>query len=524
AGNEGVNSYESVYRPTLVEPLGPGGGFAHNFSGPGTTPRYFQPIYIPPNGGVLIASFQWDQSSKSASGVGCASDYDIYLSDLNGNIVAAGATDNIMSGDPIEVFGYQNFDPVNYTFFLTIVKYAGPDASRLKYVMYNDAQFFLTTNPIPGILSPSLVGHPKAEGAIATGAAWYLQTPAYGVDTAVIDYYSSKGGVANYYDIHGNRIPPQILKKPEIVAPDGGNTSFFDPFGDGDITQDTDTFPNFFGTSAAAPHAAGVAALMIEAQKLRTITPAQIKGILSTHTSDMDDPDTQGFDKGFDFATGNGLIRADAAVGEVKFPNSFIKNLSLKPVCSDNPSVTRNWEIDNPNPFDMEVSWFAVGSTQHDKLTVPPGATTFSTNTDYFRRAPIGSILILDWDDNYGFSRFDLASSTNAKCGKGKLSTDDGDKSFNGEGLTFSATTGKPNVAEVYPNPSTNAFRLYMSLDGQQKANIELFSIDGKRLQAKTVAQSNGVIDIDASGYRPGLYILKVTQGGFVKTMKVIKQ
>ena len=58
AGNEGVNSYESVYRPTLVEPLGKGNGFAHNFSGPGTTPRYFEPVYIPPEGGILVASFQ----------------------------------------------------------------------------------------------------------------------------------------------------------------------------------------------------------------------------------------------------------------------------------------------------------------------------------------------------------------------------------------------------------------------------------------------------------------------------------
>jgi hypothetical protein len=31
---------------------------------------------------------------------------------------------------------------------------------------------------------------------------------------------------------------------------------------------------------------------------------------------DMDDPSTAGFDKGFDFGTGHGLIQADAALAE----------------------------------------------------------------------------------------------------------------------------------------------------------------------------------------------------------------
>ncbi len=199
--------------------------------------------------------------------------------------------------------------------------------------------FYLTTPAIPGILASTIVGHSKAEGAISTGAAFYLQTPAYGAPTPAVEGFSSMGGVPNYYDINGNRIAPLIRKKPDIVAPDGGNTSFFDPFANGDIADDADSFPIFSVLRAAAPHAAGVAALMIEAQKLKTITPSQIKGVLTTTAWDMDDPNTPGFDAGFDFATGYGFIKATDAIARVKFPNAYIKDLELKPLCSANPKA-----------------------------------------------------------------------------------------------------------------------------------------------------------------------------------------
>ncbi|HVW62805.1 MAG TPA: S8 family serine peptidase [Puia sp.] len=522
AGNSSIRSYESEYRPTAVEPLGPGNGTAHNFSGPGTPERYFQPIYIPP-GGVIISSFQWDQSSFSASGAGCQTDFDIYLLNSNLQVVAGGASDNILSGDPMELFGYFN-NTNNPTFYLLIVKFAGPDVSRLKYILYNDALFYLTTNPIPGILSPTLVGHAKAEGAIATAASFYLQTPAYGVDTPVVEGFSSEGGVANYYDIAGNRIAPLIRHKPDITAPDGANTSFFDPFGNGDMSQDKDTLPNFFGTSAAAPHAAGVAALMIDAQKLHTLKPAQIKGILSAHAVDMDDPNTDGFDKGFDFATGAGFITADKPVGDVKFPNQFVKDLQIVPLCSSDPAHIRNWQIVNSNPFEVDVDWTIAGTDQHGSLVAQPGGTTFSTNALSIGSIPLPSIAIIDWEDNFGFSRLDVAYGSGAKCGRDAVSTANSDKLLGGEATRMATTNDKPtNVAEVYPNPSANTFRLYLSLAGQQQTRLGLYSADGRQLQVRLVAQPSGVIDIDAGSYKPGVYFLKVEQGGFTKTLKLIK-
>jgi len=520
AGNNSIRSYTSDYRPTTISPFGPTAGTAHNFAAPGDPVRILQPIYIPP-GGTMITSFQWDQSSFSASGVGAQTDFDIYLLNSMGEIMAVGGADNIAGGDPIEVFGFTN-NTTDPTFYLAIVKYKGPDVSVLKYILYGDALFYLTNPAIPGILSPTLVGHTKADGAISTGAAFWLQTPAYGADTPVVESFSSVGGVPNYFDTHGNRIAPLIRKKPEIVAPDGGNTSFFDPFGNGDIPQDKDTFPNFFGTSAATPHAAGVAALMIDAQKKNTLTPSQIKGILSMNTWDMDDPNTPGFDKGFDFATGNGLIRATDAVDQVRFPNLYIKDLDLKPLCSPNPQLTRNWQINNPNHFDVPFTWQVDGTNQQGSLIAPPGKTTFSTTPSYIYGIPLPQLVLITWQDNFLFDHVDLSFSTTATCGKAVPSAANSDQNLTASGSTL--LNGKPALTAVYPNPSDGMFKLYLSSEQQQDATITLYSADGRQLMTRQVAGATNSVDIDATGYKSGVYFLKVVQGNQVKTIKLVRK
>src|SRR5262249_29082050 len=97
---------------------------------------------------------------------------------------------------------------------------------------------------------------------------------------------------------------PLIRLEPAIVAPDGVNTPFFGS----DISQDPDTFPNFFGTSAAAPHAAAVAALLLERQP--TLTPANVTFVLEHTAIDMGQ-------SGFDFDSGFGLVQAFDAVAAV---------------------------------------------------------------------------------------------------------------------------------------------------------------------------------------------------------------
>jgi subtilisin family serine protease len=142
------------------------------------------------------------------------------------------------------------------------------------------------------------------------GAAAFYNTPACGVTTAVLENYSSQGGTPILFDTTGTRLATQTLRqKPNFVAPDGGNDTFlgFKDTGDkSSVAQcaNNASYPNFFGTSAAAPHAAAIAALMMQADSM--LTPAQIYGALQSTALPManSSPDAN---------TGFGFIQADAA-------------------------------------------------------------------------------------------------------------------------------------------------------------------------------------------------------------------
>ena len=176
--------------------------------------------------------------------------------------------------------------------------FEGPPPNFVKYVQFGGAQNEFIVE------SSTAYGHANAAGAFATGAAAYFNTAAFNdnCQPACLNFFSARGGVPIFFDTEGNRLPwADVRLKPELVGPDGGNTTFFG----GDF--EGDGFPNFFGTSASAPHVAAVAALMIEEED--DITPEGIYAVLQATAQDMNEP-------GFDFDTGFGFIDAEAAVDE----------------------------------------------------------------------------------------------------------------------------------------------------------------------------------------------------------------
>src|SRR5260370_22391636 len=127
--------------------------------------------------------------------------------------------------------------------------------------------------------SPTLQGHPGAAGAAAGGAADFQQTPRCRPPPAVLESYSSPGRSPVLFGATGAKLTtPVVRPKPALVGPDGVNNTFLgfvlSSTGSGVAECQNDlTFPSFFGTSAATPHAAGVAALILQSNASRAPAP-----------------------------------------------------------------------------------------------------------------------------------------------------------------------------------------------------------------------------------------------------------
>ena len=299
AGNFGSKSYQGTFSP-LPAPAGLA-GHAHNFSGG----DMFQNVTLTP--GTYTVVLQWQDSvySNGQTQTGTQNDLDIYLTYDDGITLFGFNRDNT-GGDPLEVLPFTVSE--NTTTNILIRRETGSQNVQFKYIVYRGDLTATEYNTN----SSTLVGQANAEGAIAVGAVLYTNTPAYGVNPPTPASFSSRGGTP----VNG-----VVRNKPDIMAPNGVNTTV----NLGGVNIDGDAFPNFFGTSAAAPHAAAVAALLLNAKQKfynQDISPAQMKDMLHTYVYDMGTP-------GFDHTNGYGFVRADQAMLSMAAPIPVVTELVL---------------------------------------------------------------------------------------------------------------------------------------------------------------------------------------------------
>ncbi|MCP1385200.1 3-coathanger stack domain-containing protein [Runella salmonicolor] len=376
AGNHARAAYANSFRAgSFTFPAGVTAGNvpAHNFAAPGDPDVYLLQLT-----GLAAARYtitlQWDEPFPSVSGgAGAQTNMDMYLYNSDGTSISGSATTNNLGGDPIEII---QLNLSGGTRNIAIRHTAGPAPQNLRIVIYtNGLPLTFGNTAVPGINASTLVGHPNTPGAISVGAVPWFRTPAYGVNPPVIESFSSLGGTPILFDDAGNRLPaPIVYSKPEITGPDGGNNSFFG----GDSNQDTDTFRNFFGTSASAPHAAAVAALMIQSRNGQSpLTPDQIKTVMENSTIDMDDPDIAGFQTGFDFRTGHGLLQADLALAQVNCTTPITLTTGTIPnICQGTKSFTIPYTATTGSPISYSISGPGITSVNDVALAAAPSSIT----------------------------------------------------------------------------------------------------------------------------------------------------
>jgi subtilisin family serine protease len=273
SGTSGV--WEGDYREFITDsPVIEGWESVHDFGGAGwsnritrATPTCYTLFWSDPLGGS-------------------ANDYDLFLVDPSLTLIMLASDDaQDGSGNPVEGI-CPDFDTTGY--HLVVARWTGED--RFLHLSANRGTLEYATE---GQIS----GHAAAADAFAVTAvgARDRTVPFLGVEP--VQNYSSDGPRRMFYHPGGTPITPgnylstggTVRLKPDLAAADCVRTA-------------TPGFNPFCGTSAATPHAAGIAALMLSQKP--DLTRVQVREMMLQTALDIEAP-------GWDRDAGYGIPMAD---------------------------------------------------------------------------------------------------------------------------------------------------------------------------------------------------------------------
>jgi subtilisin family serine protease len=257
-------------------------------------------------GRTLTVDLQWAEPWE-----GVSTDLDAFVVNEKGKILEASLENN--AGDPeteegatqqpVEVLQWENTTQQAQKVRLIINRFSG-SSPRLKFEFLENGRGVKETEYPQSaggdVVGPAIFGHAGASAAVAVAAVPYD-------DSEEVERYSSRGPVKHFFKPVSNgkgpaaAMPEEVIQKPDIAATDCGATTFFAFLSGGEW--------RFCGTSAAAPHAAGIAALQLEAEPSATVEEIREA---QAETADKTLIGLFGED-----AVGAGLLDADAAIADL---------------------------------------------------------------------------------------------------------------------------------------------------------------------------------------------------------------
>lgn len=251
AGNE-IASWEApAYRDAGSCPAAVASTHCMNFKPGGPTDTTFG-IKVDP-GETLTVDLQWAEPWN-----GVSDDLDAFLLSESGSLLSSSTENNFAETQrPVEIVSRKNKSSSPTEFQLVINRRLGVANPRLKFIVMLDGSGFGETEyPESGggdVVGPTIYGHAGAASAISVAAIRFNST-------TEPEEFSSRGPVTHYFEPVEGSLPavplltPEELAKPDVTATDCGATTFF--------ASNVGGVWRFCGTSAAAPHAAAVAALL----------------------------------------------------------------------------------------------------------------------------------------------------------------------------------------------------------------------------------------------------------------------
>jgi subtilisin-like proprotein convertase family protein len=384
AGNEGntgdgtAGHWEGDY-VNSGQIIGKFAGYAHDFD-PSDKTQILNPI-SPPSSGRKPVLLNWADPTGASS-----NDYDLYMLDGQGNVLDASQDFQTGTQDPHERLDTPTLGGPSLR--LAVVKFTGAD--RYLSLTVFRGRFANSADGLTGFNTPGVTfGHSAARGAFSVAAAPASEAfprdlepgdppnpagpfpNAYDENTA-LERFSSDGPRRVFYEADGTPITPgnfsssggELRQKPDITAADGVNTS-------------VEGFELFYGTSAAAPHAAAIAALVLSGNP--GIDPAEVREALTRTAIDIAAP-------GVDGRSGHGVVLADRVLeytGASPQPLAVAEKPTVTSADGDafvKPGETATLELPVVNAGDAAaVSTSVVLTTPTPGVTITPRSRSYGT-------------------------------------------------------------------------------------------------------------------------------------------------